>query len=51
MTKSILTALAVIFSLSAPAFAAGVIHQEEPASEAPQQPAGEGEGAGGGGGE
>jgi hypothetical protein len=47
MTKSILTALAVLFSLSAPAFAAGTVYQEEPASEQPEQPAGEGESSGG----
>ncbi len=47
MTKSFLTALAVLFSLSAPVFAASVIHQEEPAAEQPAQPAGEGESSGG----
>jgi hypothetical protein len=47
MTKSILTALAVLFALSAPVYAAGVIHQEEPASQQPAQPAGEGESGGG----
>jgi len=47
MTKSILTALAVLFSLSAPVFAAGTVYQEAPASEQPEQPAGEGESSGG----
>ncbi|MGE0650152.1 MAG: hypothetical protein AB7P12_00170 [Alphaproteobacteria bacterium] len=41
MTKSILTVLAVLFALSAPAFASGVIYQEEPAAGS-GQPSGEG---------
>lgn len=54
MTKTVLAALAVLFTLSAPAFASitgdhrAVVQQEEPAS-SPEQPAGEGEGSGGGG--
>ena len=32
MTKIILSALTVMFALSAPAFASGVIYQEEPSS-------------------
>jgi hypothetical protein len=48
MIKNILAAMAVIFSLAAPAFASGVVYQEEPASGQPA-PAGEGESSGGGG--
>jgi len=44
MTKSILTVLAVLFTLSTPAFASisGVIYQDEPAAGS-GQPSGEGE--------
>ena len=55
MTKSILTALAVMFALSVPAYAAmhaaqkGSIYQEEPSAE-PQQPSGDEQPSGGGGG-
>jgi hypothetical protein len=42
MTKSILTVLTVLFALSTPAFASGVIYQEEPAAGS-GQPSGEGE--------
>ena len=55
MTKTILTALAVLFALGTPAFAAiggdakGAVYQEEPATN-PEQPQPEGEGEGGGGG-
>lgn len=57
MTKTLLAALAVLSSLSAPAFAsivsdhrAVVAQQEEPAPSA-DQPAGEGESESGGGGD
>lgn len=54
MTKSILTALAVIFSLSVPAYAAiyatqnGAIYQEEPSAEPDQPSEGEEQPRGGG---
>ncbi len=42
MKKTLLAMLAVMFALSTPAFASGVIYQEEPAAGS-GQPSGEGE--------
>ncbi len=56
MSKKIAAALAVLFAMSTPAFAAitgdhqGTVHQDEGAAQ-PEQPSGEGEGGGGGGGD
>lgn len=59
MIKSVLTALAVLFALSGPAFASivtfadqNVVYQEEEGQPAPEEPSTEGgEESGGGGGE